>query len=169
MNETESVLLLHFRRYPLMLPQDAVKLLCQGEFGGGHLISDPSSALRRLICECETVQCAPFAEAVEGIGSGLARVYLPALPSLGLSAGALCDVFCRSAELVHGSLASLCAKLSILEELADTGKTPFSARGLSAFLGEYKSSGFPLLSHSDEYRAAYKPAYRVVLRRLFPQ
>ena len=36
----KTILLTHAARYPLMEPRDAVKLIYQNEFGGGHLIRD---------------------------------------------------------------------------------------------------------------------------------
>ena len=38
----------HAARYPKMEPVDAVKLLYQNEFGGGHMIRDPESCLAYL-------------------------------------------------------------------------------------------------------------------------
>ena len=38
MFELEAILKIHVKRYPLMQPTDAVKLIYQNEFGGGHLI-----------------------------------------------------------------------------------------------------------------------------------
>ncbi len=40
----------HLARYPRMQVQDAVKLLYQSEFGGGHMIADSAESLKRL-CE----------------------------------------------------------------------------------------------------------------------
>ena len=37
----KEILLEHFHRYPQMQLQDAVKLLYQSEFGGGHMITSP--------------------------------------------------------------------------------------------------------------------------------
>ena len=39
------ILASHAERYPLMEPTDAVKLIYQNEFGGGHLIRDEESCL----------------------------------------------------------------------------------------------------------------------------
>ena len=43
-----DILAEHFERYPLMVPQDAVKLIYQRVFGPGHLIRDPEAALRAI-------------------------------------------------------------------------------------------------------------------------
>jgi len=38
---------------------------------------------------------------------------------------------------------------------------------LEAYLEEYKRAGYPMVSHSEQYRQAYKPAYRIVLESIF--
>ena len=40
MFELERILRQHADSYPLLQPTDAVKLIYQNEFGGGHLIRD---------------------------------------------------------------------------------------------------------------------------------
>ena len=46
-----QVLADHAKRYPLMAPCDAVKLIFQNEFGGEHLICEPSATLAWLRAE----------------------------------------------------------------------------------------------------------------------
>ena len=48
MNELEIILKEHAERYPQMQPADAVKLLYQNAFGGGHLIQDAQACLNNL-------------------------------------------------------------------------------------------------------------------------
>ena len=73
-----DILLLHGRRYPLMMPQDAVKLLYQSTFGPGHLIAHKEQARTRLLEEYMLTPSGPPV-AWEPIGNGLGRVYLGAL------------------------------------------------------------------------------------------
>ena len=42
--ELKDALLLHANMYPRMRPADAVKLVYQNEFGGGHMIKSPEAA-----------------------------------------------------------------------------------------------------------------------------
>ena len=44
----QDILLAHAKRYPQMRPTDAVKLIYQNEFGGGHLIRDEEAVLNYL-------------------------------------------------------------------------------------------------------------------------
>ena len=41
----------------------------------------------------------------------------------------------------------------------------FSKEALQTYLAAYREAGCPLVSHSETYRRAYRPAYRVVLQR----
>ncbi len=49
-----EILLEHARRYPKMQIEDAVKLLYQSEFGGGHMIADPQRSLAFIKSEWES-------------------------------------------------------------------------------------------------------------------
>ena len=40
---------------------------------------------------------------------------------------------------------------------------------LEEYLESYKKAGYPMVSHSQRYRDAYKPAYRIVLLRVLPE
>ncbi len=135
--------------------RDAVKLLYQSEFGGGHLLSDPEKARERLFREASS--CAPVDEPpVTYIGGGVARVNLYPAAKL-VSPETLFRIFALSARERRGSLDSFRAKLPLVRELG------FDRAETDAFLQEYADAGYPMLSHSEPYRQANRPAYRVVL------
>lgn len=157
-----TILLTHTKKYPQMEPTDAVKLLYQNEFGGGHLIRDENACLDFLRQEYASVPQDPKAALYEDIGNGMIRVNLAALDHYGLSLDALGSAFLRSAAMQTGSLASFQEKLSVLTKLTEAGSMPFSREMLAAYLTDYRRAGFPMVSHSEAYRRAYHPAYRVV-------
>lgn len=159
-----GVLTAHAARYPAMRPQDAVKLLYQNEFGGGHLISDPAQSLRRLREEYASVPCDPAAPLSEDIGNGMVRVQLSALSEAEYPLQALCRDFVRSAREQSGNEDALAEKLDVLRAMADAGELPFSGEALEAYLALWSAFGCPPVSHSPEYQAAYAPAYRVLRR-----
>ncbi len=72
--------------------------------------------------------------------------------------------FIRSASLHTGSKESFLAKLDILREAVREGHFAFSPEELDAYLRTYAKAGYPMVSHSDAYRSAYAPAYRIILR-----
>ena len=79
MEELKKILREHASRYPLMEPADAVKLIYQNEFGGGHLIKDRQACLDYLRKEHESVQFDPDMPRQEPIGNGIVRVHLAAV------------------------------------------------------------------------------------------
>lgn len=163
----KTILLTHARRYPNMEPTDAVKLLYQNTFGGGHLIRDEASAIRYLRREYAAVSPNPNLPLTEDIGSGLLRVNLAALPENRLEE--LGQAFLRSAKAWQGTLEDFLPKLALLRELTVEGTFEFSPQTLDTYLEEYARAGYPMVSHSERYRQTYHPAYRVVLAELFDE
>lgn len=79
MLELIDILSLHAEKYPLMLCEDAVKLVYQNEFAGGHMIKDASSALAMLRREFAGVERRLSLPLYEPIGNGIVRVDLCAV------------------------------------------------------------------------------------------
>ena len=160
MEELKAILIAHAKRYPLMQPTDAVKLIYQNEFGGGHLIRDEQACLnylRREYADLEKDQTAPLCE---DIGNGIVRVNLTALKEEDLEQ--LGKAFIDSAAKHKGTMDSFLNKLEVLRKLANEGVFNFDTNALSSYLTEYKAAGYPAVSHSEQYRQAYKPAYRII-------
>jgi len=147
-----------------MEPCDAVKLIYQNEFGGGHLVVDQEQSLLRLAAEYDAISQTDDMPLLEEIGNGLVRVMLPALGRGGYSPEQLNRDFVRSSQLHTGKLESFLMKLSCLSALTREGCFSFSTKELDAYLVSYRKAGCPPVSHSHAYRAAYSPAYRVVRR-----
>lgn len=162
MNEIKSVVLAHFSRYPRMGLSDAVKLVYQNEWAGGHLIADEADSLRRLEAECRPLAPDPSREAFEDIGNGLCRLHL-ASPLCGeMERATVNRFFVNTANETKGDAKSFEKKLMVLRQCCLDGELPFPAAELDAYLGAHKAQGYPPVSHSETYRAAYRPAYRVV-------
>ena len=164
-----SVLLAHAARYPMMEPRDAVKLLYQNEFGGGHLIRDEEKCLSYLENEYRSLPSAPGMPLLEEIGNDFFRVNLAALDAHSITPEELGHAFIRSSSLHHGMMDEFLKKLQLLRDLTAEGTMPFSPDSLDAYLAEYEKAGYPPVSHSDAYRNAYSPAYRVVHRDSLPE
>ena len=161
MEELRAVLIAHAKRYPLMQPRDAVKLIYQNEFGGGHLIRDEEACLNYLRREYATLEKDPTAPLYEDIGNGIIRVNLAALREEDLEQ--LGKAFIDSAAKHKGTLDSFLNKLEVLQTLTSEGVFAFDLDALNTYLSEYKAAGYLAVSHSPEYRQAYKPAYRIIL------
>ena len=160
MRELESVLKKHAKRYPRMEPTDAVKLIYQNEFGGGHLIRDADACLRFLRTEYESVPKDPAATRQEYIGNGIYRVNLAALTEAELED--LGRDFIASAAAHKGDLSRFIKKLAVLRKLTAGGVFSFDSAQLEEYLTAYEQAEYPMVSHSAAYREHYKPAYRII-------
>lgn len=159
--ELEDILRAHAVRYPLTQPTDAVKLIYQNEFGGGHLIRSREAALEYLRREYDAVEKNPEMRRYEPIGNGIVRVNLAALEEAELDT--IGEAFLASAAEHRGNRDRFCQKLDMLRRLTGEGVFSFGSSELDDYLTEYEAAGFPMVSHSSQYRKAYKPAYRIVL------
>ena len=160
MEELRAILIAHAKRYPLMQPTDAVKLIYQNEFGGGHLIRDEEACLNYLRRDYADLEKDPTAPMYEDIGNGIVRVNLAAVKPEDLEQ--LGRDFIASATKHKGTLDSFLNKLEVLRTLTAEGVFAFDLDALNSYLSEYEAAGYPAVSHSEQYRQAYKPAYRII-------
>ncbi len=157
----------HAVAYPLMAPQDYGKLAYQNEFGPGHMISDKQAAFDFLLQEWREALLCPSRDAapsggpfpsspagVEPIGNGLCRFHLDNRYIPEKAAPLLTELFCRTAVEHTGTRAGLERKLALLSGLG----TPH----LAQWLEDYRLRGCPPAHHSETFRQAYHPHYRVV-------
>ncbi len=164
-SEIKKIISKHIGVYPKMQAEDAVKLLYQSEFAGGHLIDDEDESLRRLKAEYEaldTVQRADDDNPFEDIGGGLCRINLRAIKRLGLKIETVNRFFIDTANTIKGSVKEYEQKLGVLLQLCRNGELPFESEKVRIYIDSLKEEGFSPLSHSEEYRQAYDPAYRVI-------
>ncbi len=153
----------HLRQYPGMEPQDIIKLIYQNEFGGGHMIDSASNSLQRLQKECLALNNTNLTS--EAIGENLIRVNLANLSSIELLT--LNQIFVASSNLLSGNLVSFIEKLKLIKQACNNKDIDYDAKLFAAKLEEYEQLNFPPISHSDSYRQAYQPHYRVVDKRYF--
>ncbi len=166
MTELSEILLLHAKKYPKMQPCDAVKLIYQNEFGAGHFIANEALAFERLKNEYSQCEKRPNAELFEDIGNGICRVNLAALNLNEYPLEKLFADFVGGSKAHKGSQESFLQKLTVLDALAKGENFSFTYQSFCEYISEYKSKGYPATSHSEEYKAAYKPAYRIIKRDL---
>lgn len=162
----QHILSLHAQRYPAMEVRDYVKLLYQSEFGPGHPVS-PEESLEALGAEFSLAAEESYAPAyaVEALGGGLCRSHLDPRLLTGEDLPLLSRCLTLSSQ-PRGTLAGLWRKLGTLSAMAWSGELPLDPRELELFLSLYDSQGCPPLHHSQSYREAYRPHYRVMDRDL---
>lgn len=147
-----SVARAHWERYPLMEPQDFAKLAYQSEFGPGHMIRDPEKALAALLAEQKETGVGP--RPPEPIGNGLCRFYITRDLSALWELSLIGRMFTRTARDAKGTAAGLEEKLEQLAALP--------VPGMGEYLEGWRREGCPAVHHSETFRGAYDPHYRVL-------
>jgi uridine kinase len=162
----KDLMLQHFKMYPEMQIQDVVKLIYQNEFAGGHLITNETDSLNRLQEECRNLNQRYFDAQnsciFEEIGNGLCRLNLIVIGSSGISLKTVNRFFVSTANSVTGTIQSFEEKLNVFRRACKDNELPYSIEDVNAYLYNYKNKGYPAVSHSESYRSAYYPAYRIV-------
>lgn len=151
--EFRKILERHLARYPLMTPQDLGKLAYQSEFGPEHLVSVTPDIAAYLRTEWEAAE--DMTNPVEPIGNGLCRYYLTPGRDIEKAAPLLAELFARAAKEHKGTVEGLQERLAQISGL----KLP----GWEEWLADYAARGYPPQRHSQTYRDAYRPHYRVIL------
>ena len=157
---TFALLKEHFHRYPLSQVEDVLKFLHQSTFGCGHLIASPTAAAEYI--RQEMAQCAESMAAIEDLDGDFCRVHLSYAKKLGISADTLAKLLALSAQEPCGGEESLEIQLTIALSMAKNGELSFSFEALNQEVIPWRSAGFPARHHSDAFRNAYAPAYRVI-------
>lgn len=160
----DSLFFDQLRRYPALTAQDIVKSLYQSVFGCGHFVGE--AGRKYLADELASLVCANRAAFIEPIGHDYCRVHLSGLAQSGLAPDTLFSLFALSSLEPAGSMDTFLAGLARLEALIDSGTLPLNAAASREFLKKYRAAGCPAVHHSETFRAAYAPAYRVVSARM---
>ncbi len=154
MSSFREVLSGHRSRYPLMQPQDYGKLAYQSEFGPEHLAPDGEMARRSILEEWRSVPPADPVRPPEPIGGGVYRFHLAPGGGTEGAAALLARLFCLTARSHRGTAAGLAEKLRLLGAL--------ELPGMADWLADYRGRGCPPVRHSPQFRAAYRPHYRLL-------
>lgn len=160
----------HWRRYPLLVAPDIYKLLHQGVFGPGHIVTSAGQARAFLAEEVASLSIEQLddtsdTEPLDPEGTFI-RVNLVPL------AGGVDIIDRLAAALVEssyykGSDAVMKARLGQAAQWF-LSVMPHLGTELVELAAAAEARGFPAAHHSGLYQQAYRPAYRVVLRSLWP-
>lgn len=142
----------HWTRYPLMEPRDFAKLAYQSEFGPAHMVQSPDRVLASLLAERKEAGAEPLPP--ESIGNGLCRFPITQALSTLSELPLVGRMFTRTVALTEGTQAGLLEKLEQLSGLP--------VPGMEAFLEDWRREGCPPVHHSEAFRNAYRPHYRVL-------
>lgn len=154
----------HLARYPRMTAQDAVKLLFQARCGCGHLLADEDAVAERAAREMSPLPPDPSQPLLEPIGDAYARLNLRRARADGLTPRQIARAMLLS-EALSGIKTD---RTSVLEDVLriQREEVPFDVEELRTLARRLIDDPAWLPSHSEPYRQAYAPAYRVVSRSL---
>lgn len=151
-------------KQPQMEIDDLIKLLYQSAFGCGHFAPDEARVRAFLEEEMKTIQPDAHAPLIEPILGNYVRVHLAPYAALGMEQGTLARLFMLTANEApdDDARAWFLDALLCLDALAEEGALPFDADSVRTRLSAYRASGCPSVHHSETFRAAMHPAYRVI-------
>ena len=166
MKELEKVIRQHLQQYCCMQPQDVYKLIYQNEFGPGHFIEDEHTSLERLIKEYQGIPVKGKGNPIEPIGNGMCRYYLRGAGEDAIEM--LNRIFVLTANRHKGEPESFEEKLSSVIPFLKKLNFEFSEKEYADYIRGQKEQNYPAVSHSEAYREAFHPAYRVIEYRFAP-
>ena len=171
--EFENGLSAQISAHPAIQPQDIIKLCYQAAYGAEHLLSDMDGARRYLQQEYDETPVSSELDAPlwEPISEAVCRVNLAGWKREDLPLEWLFRMFAASCSGKAGDEAALNDRLTRAEAVLQTAKVGFSMEDWKKALAAYRKAGMPAVHHSEIYREAEHPAYRIVrtsLLRLLP-
>lgn len=159
------ILAWHTTRYPRLAVQDLYKLVFQGALGSEHAAADDSQARVWLEREVEALAEGPESPVIEPLPANgqIVRVNLrPYLAQQG-DLEALLDGFIRTAREYKGTEEQFRRYWRYAEQMAEEGILGLAVNELRRFFQDMEAQGLPAVHHSEAYRKAYQPAYRVLV------
>lgn len=163
---TRKKLIMHCQQYPQLQIQDVFKFIHQSSFGCEHMVSSLEAATNYIRTESKTLR-GNGGVLVDSLDGNYSRVHLAYL-SQGLSADTLGRLFFASAAKEPDGKENLERKLSVAKELVSKKILPFSRDEFDEAVKAWQDKGYPAVHHSDFFRSAYAPAYRVISDRYVP-
>lgn len=153
--------------HPSMQIQDVIKMCYQAVFGVEHMLTDTDKAKQYFYQEYEATPASFSIPLYEPVSETFCRINLGAWKARSLDPEELFDLFVASTKYhVPGTRFDLnnCAKS--VEKLIDKGILPFSKEEWKETYVAYKNNGMLPVHHSETYRLAEQPAYRLVHKSL---
>lgn len=148
-----------------MRATDVYKLLYQGVFGVGHLLGE--GAQQRLEAEARTLRLndQPEEPLIEEVSADSSMLRVNLRPYLRRRLP-LKRLFSAMEESAHekGNAEDFLEAWSIFKQLVGSGELRFNEEEIEELDRQLESGYCPPRHHSENYRIAYIPAYRVVKR-----
>ena len=156
---TRKLLTEHYKKYPELQLQDIFKYIYQSSFGCEHMLSSYETAVDYIRKEYEN---AAFAQDLsDKLDGEYSRVHFSVLQQ-GMSVRTFARLFYLSAKKELNGKTELEKKIAAVKELVSEEMLPFSSAELEKELTLWQKNTYSAVHHSDAFRSAYKPSYRVI-------
>lgn len=159
---------LHLHWYSLMEPRDIYKLLYQGSMGSEHLISSSEKFKSYLLLELDELNADPAERLLEPVRADvtLLRLNLRAWKARHVELDQLITALLETGAMYTSNQALLQASWEMFVKLCEIGRiNQFSTHMVHGFGDWLLEMAFPVVHHSDIYRRAYQPSYRLISTR----
>jgi len=170
-SEILNLIIGHLHRYPLMEVKDVYLLLFQGTMGPKKLIYDDSRFEDQLGDEFARVspdETIPLWENLRPDGE-IVRINLAPYKARGGDPDTLSTICLWTLSSFKGSLEDLKESWDTFKRLCRDGRLrKFELEKLATLDEWVVRHNFPPAQHTEEYTAAYHPAYRLVRREFLP-
>ena len=157
----EECLRKQLKNHPSMAERDVIKMCYQATFGAEHLLLDLGKAKAFFDEEFQSTE-ASEEPIYEELNEEIVRVNFGAWKKAGLSKEALFEAFVKSTQGVGGTDKALLECLARAEIVLE--EAGFDMDVWAEAKAAYIEAGMNPVHHSQGYRAAENPAYRVVKR-----
>lgn len=149
-----------YAKYPVSTAQDYLKLLFQAEYGCEHIMG--SYVLDYINSELPDSNNADT-QLVEPISDEYCRVHLSEFKRKGYFGEVLakCMLMVKSS----GNNDQLNAQIDNFLQLVDSGAINLNSNDAHSLVEKYRELGCPPVHHSEVFRNAYQPHYRVIYRK----
>lgn len=158
--KTKELIIKHYQKYPKLQITDIFKYLFQSSFGCEHLSPEEKTAANYIRMEYSQSKNTDTAT-VDELDGAYSRVPLSCLNGE-LTPETLAKLFCYSAKTEKEGKKELLDKISVVRELINDGRLPFSTDEFITALDRWSGDGYQAVHHSEVFRAEYTPAYRVI-------
>ncbi|HDQ45793.1 MAG TPA: hypothetical protein ENN17_09905 [bacterium] len=157
-------------RYPRFEVQDLYKLLHQAACGGHHFPEDEAEARGILLAEWKDLEAPrenePLVERIDP-KEQIVRINLRPFKAQGGLPEQIFFLFKRSVGEIRPDTGLLIRYWDAVSEMAEDVELPFRIDHLGSFWESMRKEGLPPARHSQAYRRAYQPHYRIILRRFW--
>lgn len=146
---------------------DIFKFLFQSCFGCEHFVSDYDIALMRIVDEAKSCERDDLPE-VEELPGNYCRVHLKVVKSKS-DLEKLCKLFVKSSEIHEDGQKKLEQYLEALLNYSEEGRIRISSDELTTAIEKWRKEGFPAVHHTEGFRRAHHPAYRVIRKEFLSE